>query len=88
MVQPWLAACTGAACTSGTPELPHVLRAMGITVEQAESSVRFSFGRFTTDRQTHEAASVVIFGLKSLAMESTSWMLGKGENLRTNYPLP
>ena len=46
MVQPLLAASTGAACTSGIPEPSHVLRAMGLNTEQAESSVRFSFGRF------------------------------------------
>ena len=50
-VQPWLAASTGAACTSGIPEPSHVLRAMGLNVEQAESSIRFSFGRFTTMRK-------------------------------------
>ena len=65
-VQPRLAASAGAACTSGIPEPSHVLRAMGLTVEQAESSIRFSFGRFTTSQEVQEAATLVIKALNSL----------------------
>ena len=49
-----------AACTSGIPEPSHVLRAMGLNTEQAESSVRFSFGRFTTNEEIVEAAHLLI----------------------------
>ena len=65
-VQPGLAASTGAACTSGIPEPSHVLRAMGLTVEQAESSVRFSFGRRTLNQEVYGAATLVIEALESL----------------------
>ena len=65
-VQPCLAASTGAACTSGIPEPSHVLRAMGLNVEQAESSIRFSFGRFTTNEEIEEAAHLLIRALDSL----------------------
>ena len=65
-VQPGLAASTGAACTSGIPEPSHVLRAMGLTVEQAESSVRFSFGRRTLNQEVYGAATLVIKALESL----------------------
>lgn len=47
-LQPRVAASTGSACTSGTPEPSHVLRATGLTVEEAESCIRFSVGRSTT----------------------------------------
>ena len=65
-LQPHLAASTGAACTSGIPEPSHVLSALGLNTVEAESSVRFSFGRFTTDADIHEAAHLVKETLKSL----------------------
>ena len=59
-LQPHLAASTGSACTSGIPEPSHVLRALGLTPTQADASIRFSFGRFTTDAEIEEAAQLVI----------------------------
>ena len=58
-LQPHLAASTGSACTSGIPEPSHVLRAMGLTTDQSDASIRFSFGRFTTDAEIEEAAKLV-----------------------------
>lgn len=58
-LQPRLAASTGAACTSGMPEPSHVLGAIGLNAVEAESSIRFSFGRFTTNDEIYEAARLV-----------------------------
>ena len=69
-LQPWVAASTGAACTSGIPEPSHVLRAMGLSSAQAESSVRFSFGRFTTDGDVEEAILQVYAALESLGVSA------------------
>ena len=66
-LQPRVAASTGAACTSGIPEPSHVLRALGLSAEQADCSIRFSFGRFTTDEELREAASLVSTALQSIA---------------------
>ena len=64
-VQPQLAASTGAACSSGIPEPSHVLRAMGLSNAEANSSIRFSFGRFTTGNEVDEAARLLIRSLES-----------------------
>ena len=64
-LQPTLAASTGAACTSGIPEPSHVLRAMGLNVEESDASIRFSFGRFTTDAEIILAATLVLQTLQS-----------------------
>lgn len=58
-LQPRLAASTGAACTSGIPEPSHVLSALGLSAEEAESSIRFSFGRFTTQGEIEEAVHLL-----------------------------
>lgn len=58
-LQPSLAASTGSACTSGIPEPSHVLRALGLSGEEADSSIRFSFGRFTSDEEIDEAVRLV-----------------------------
>lgn len=64
-LQPHLSASTGSACTSGIPEPSHVLRALGLTPAQVDASIRFSFGRFTTDAEIEEAARLVIRCLES-----------------------
>lgn len=64
-LQPNLAASTGAACTSGIPEPSHVLRAMGLTDGESDASIRFSFGRFTTDDEIDLAATLVLQTLKN-----------------------
>ncbi len=53
---PNVAAAPGAACHKDHSTPSHVLAAMGISNERAESSVRFSLGHGTTKEQLHEAA--------------------------------
>ena len=64
-LQPHLAASTGAACTTGIPEPSHVLSALGLSASEAESSIRFSFGRFTTDAEIQQAADLVAVTTKN-----------------------
>ena len=71
-LQPKLAASTGAACTSGIPEPSHVLRAIGLTAEQSEASIRFSYGRFTTDDEIEQAANLVGTAISNLAIDHAS----------------
>lgn len=44
-----ICASSGSACTSGTLEPSHVLRAMGVPFTFAHGSIRFSLSRYTTD---------------------------------------
>jgi cysteine desulfurase len=46
-----ISASSGSACTSGSLEPSHVLRAMGIPFTAAHGSVRFSLSRYTTDAE-------------------------------------
>lgn len=58
-LQPHLAASTGSACTSGIPEPSHVLRAIGLSEEESESSIRFGIGRGTTEADVDEALDLI-----------------------------
>ncbi len=46
-----ICASSGSACTSGSLEPSHVLRAMGVPFTCAHGSVRFSLSRYTTDAE-------------------------------------
>lgn len=65
-LQPRLAASTGSACTTGIPEPSHVLRAIGLSTEDAEATVRFSLGFNTTDADLDEAVGLISEALSSL----------------------
>jgi cysteine desulfurase len=54
-----LAISTGSACNSATDAPSHVLRALGRDTQLAQSSLRFSLGRFTTPAQIDTAAAAV-----------------------------
>ena len=58
-LQPHIAASTGSACTSGIPEPSHVLRAIGLTRREADSSIRFSLGLDTTDEDIDHASALI-----------------------------
>jgi cysteine desulfurase len=64
--QPFLAASTGSACTSGYQEPSYVLRAIGLSEDEAKSSLRFSVGRYTTRENIDEAVSVLKISLDKL----------------------
>jgi len=54
-----VACSTGAACSSGAIEPSHVLTAIGLSSEEARSSVRFSLGRPTAAAEIDEAIAIV-----------------------------
>ena len=61
-----VAVSSGAACATASAEPSHVLRAMGLSDEQARASIRFGLGRFTTEPEIDAAAEIVIKTVRHL----------------------
>lgn len=61
-----VAASAASACTTGTLEPSHVLRAMGIEGDRLYGAVRFSFGRFTTPEDIDFASGRIVEEIKRL----------------------
>ena len=58
-IRPHIAVSTGSACTSVTQEPSYVLRALGRGDRLAESSLRFSLGRYSSESDVDTAVAVV-----------------------------
>ena len=54
-----IAVSSGSACTSASLEPSYVLRALGRKDELAHSSIRFSFGRFTSDDDVKDTLNIL-----------------------------
>jgi cysteine desulfurase len=57
---PSLAVSSGSACTSAEPAPSHVLIGIGLSQDQARSSLRFGIGRFNTESQIDQAADRIV----------------------------
>jgi cysteine desulfurase len=66
---PDLAISSGSACTSESDESSYVLRAIGLSNDLAESSLRFGLGRFTTAEEVDYAADRLIAEISRLRQE-------------------
>ncbi len=60
MAIPGLSMSSGSACTSADPRPSHVLEAIGLTVEESRSSLRFGVGRFNTEQEIDAAAELLV----------------------------
>ena len=58
-----VAISTGSACTSTSVEPSYVLRAMGLTNEEAGASIRIGLGRFTTADEVDQAVDLIVAAL-------------------------
>lgn len=79
-LQPYIAASTGSACTTGIPEPSHVLKAIGLTTEQAESSIRFGVGRQTTESHITDAVDLIASAYRNLKDELPEQVLSRGKS--------
>lgn len=72
-----LAVSSGSACMSATLEPSYVLRGIGVQEDLAQSALRFSMGRFTTEQDIDaalEALLVTVPGLRQSAAPGTTAM--------------
>lgn len=67
---PHIALSTGSACTSGALEPSHVLTAIGLSREQAYSTVRVGIGRFTSGQELERAARDMAEGVRKIRRTS------------------
>lgn len=72
-----LAVSSGSACTSASLEPSYVLRALGLNDEMAHSSIRFSFGRFTTTEEIDYAIELIKNSIGHLRDMSPLWEMFK-----------
>ena len=63
---PDIAISSGSACTTSTMEPSHVLLALGMSKEEAYSSLRFGIGRFNTEEDIQIAVKNIIICMKKL----------------------
>lgn len=68
-----IAVSSGSACTSASLEPSYVLRALGRNDELAHSSLRFSIGRFTTERDIDRTIELIEGAVRRLRDLSPLW---------------
>ncbi len=72
-----LSVSSGSACTSSSLEPSYVLRAIGVGEELAHTSIRFGFGRFTTDEEVDRAIEKIIKAVEKLREMSPLWEMAQ-----------
>lgn len=67
LLEPWGLVCAaGSACTTTEPNPSHVLKAMGLSDQEARGALRFSLSRMTDRSEAEQALTLVIQAVKKL----------------------
>jgi cysteine desulfurase len=80
-----ICASSGSACTSGSLEPSHVLRAMGLPYTILHGSIRFSLSRYTTEAEVDRVLAVmpgIVERLRALSpfnSDASDWLQGREE---------
>jgi len=79
-----LAVSSGSACTSASLEPSYVLYALGVEDDLAHTSIRFGFGRFTTEEEIDYAINLIANKVSKLRAMSPLWeMIQDGIDLKS-----
>jgi cysteine desulfurase len=79
-----LAVSSGSACTSSSLEPSYVLHALGVDDELAHTSIRFGFGRFTTEEEIDYAINLIRSKVEKLRAMSPLWeMMQEGIDIKS-----
>jgi cysteine desulfurase len=79
-----LAVSSGSACTSASLEPSYVLHALGVDDELAHTSIRFGFGRFTTEEEIDYAINLITKKVEKLRTMSPLWdMMQEGIDIKS-----
>jgi cysteine desulfurase len=82
--QQGICASTGSACTAGSSEPSHVLRAMKVPNDWLQGAVRFSLGRFNTEEEVRFVNQTVPSIVQRLEGLSALGKLGEQEGRRAS----
>ncbi len=79
-----LSVSSGSACTSSSLEPSYVLRALGVEIELAHTSIRFGLGRFTTIDEVDQTIEKMVAAVERLREMSPLWeMAQEGIDLKS-----
>jgi len=79
-----ICASSGSACSSGSLEPSHVLRAMGIPFTAIHGSIRFSLSRYTTEKEIDNVIDIMPGIIKDLRMLSPFGRDKMGEHVKSS----